>query len=117
MLKYDVIDPLLLSAPADFSGASAASSAPLHPEAKWIFSFFSGWDADKNGVISFPEFLHKIVASLNEKERLKKKAKRRQMMLAKRKKKREAEAAKKQALEDARKNPGAAMAEAAAKLA
>jgi hypothetical protein len=87
VLRYDTVEPLL-----EMPGADGSL---VRPDAKWLFGFFSGWDMDKNGVISFPEFLHRIVAVLNERERLKKKLKRRQMLAAKRKKKREAEAAKK----------------------
>lgn len=97
VLRYDTIEPLLASSSTDGSGIS------VRPDPKWVFGFFSGWDTDKNGVISFPEWMHRIVQAVNEKERLKKKAKKKQMAAAKRKSKK-----------DATKKPGAATPSSAA---
>lgn len=95
VLKYDVLEPMLDTMTPD--------GAITKPDPKWVFSFFKQWDVDKNGVISFPEFLHKITIMNNEKERIKKKLKRRQMLAAKRKKKKEAEAAKEEKKKEAAK--------------
>ena len=96
VLRLDTIEPMLETLPID-----AANS--LKPDSKWVFSFFKQWDTDKNGVISFQEFFHKITIINNEKERKLKKLKRKQMLAAKRKKKRDAEKEKERAKQDAAK--------------
>ncbi len=93
MLRYDQIEPLLDTL-ATQDGMTGSGGGIVRPDAKWVFGFFKSWDGDKNGVISFFEFLHRILIALNEKEKARRKVKRRQVAAAKRRKAKEAEAAK-----------------------
>jgi hypothetical protein len=81
VLKYEVVERLLDSCTAD-GGLTKADPA-------WAFKFFSLWDEDKNGVIGFAEFLHKVITVVNEKAKLKKKQQKKAQAAQKRKKKKE----------------------------
>jgi hypothetical protein len=36
------------------SGDPSSGLGGSKPDVRWVFAFFSGWDQDKNGLISFP---------------------------------------------------------------
>src|SRR4051794_21186636 len=55
VLKYDAIEPLLENLSLDGSGTV------VKQDPKYVFGFFKGWDTDKNGVISFPEWFHRLM--------------------------------------------------------
>jgi len=108
-LKYDVIESLLTNLHLD-SGSQHLTQGNIdigdglaRPDPKWLFGFFSSWDSDKNGLITFNEWLLRIMAWQADREKLRKKLKRKAMLAAKRKKKREMEAAKKAAQDAAEK--------------